>query len=57
MLGQPAEWGKSWLVACDRAGEYVQDCIAYTAAQQTNLMHGVQFEKLLYHLVGGCDEA
>ena len=29
----------------------------YTAAQQTTPMHGVQFEKLLYPLVGGCDEA
>ena len=49
--------GEKLAAACDRAGEYVKDCIAYTAAQQTNPMHGVQFEKLLYHLVGGCDEA
>ena len=32
-------------------GEYVKDCIAYTAAQQTDPMHGVQFEKLLYKLI------
>ena len=36
--------GEKLAAACDRAGEYVKDCIAYTAAQQTNPMHGVQFE-------------
>ena len=30
--------------ACDRAGAFVKDCIAYSAAQQTDPMHGVQFE-------------
>ena len=39
--------------ACDRAGEFVKDCIAYTAAQQTDPMHGVQFEKLLHQLIEG----
>ena len=43
--------------ACDRAGEYVKDCIAYTAAQQTDPMHGVQFEKLLYKLIGEAHDA
>ena len=37
--------------ACDRAGVFVRDCIAYTAAQQTDPMHGVQFEKLLHQIV------
>ena len=36
--------------ACERAGEFVKDCIAYTAAQHTDPMHGVQFEKLLPRL-------
>lgn len=39
--------------ACDRAGAFVKDCIAYTAAQQTDPMHGVQFEKLLHQLIEG----
>ena len=39
--------------ACEFAGEFVKDCIAYTAAQQTDPMHGVQFEKLLPRLIGG----
>ena len=43
--------------ACDRAGEYVKDCIAYTAAQQTDPMHGVQFEKLLQKLIGEAHDA
>ena len=29
---------------------FVKDCIAYTAAQHTDPMHGVQFEKLLPRL-------
>ncbi len=36
--------------ACTHAGAFVKDCIAYTAAQQTDPMHGVQFEKLLGRL-------
>ena len=36
--------------ACALAGEFVKDCIAYTAAQHTDPMHGVQFEKLLPRL-------
>ena len=39
--------------ACEFAGEFVKDCIAYTAAQQTDPMHGVQFEKLLPRLIDG----
>nr|WP_297175583.1 pyridoxamine kinase [uncultured Agathobaculum sp.] len=42
--------------ACERAGEYVKNCIAYTAAQQTDPMHGVQFENLLYQLIGDTNE-
>ena len=45
--------GQSLAASCEKAGAFVQDCISYTAAQQTNTMHGVQFEKLLYQLVGG----
>lgn len=37
--------------ACTRAGEFVKDCIAYTAEQGTDPMHGVQFEKLLGQIV------
>lgn len=33
--------------ACARAGGFVKDCIAYTAAQHTDPAYGVQFEKLL----------
>ena len=43
--------------ACDRAGEFVKECIAYTAAQQTDPMHGVQFEKLLCQLTEGGDKS
>ncbi|MDO4270466.1 MAG: pyridoxamine kinase [Eubacteriales bacterium] len=39
--------------ACERAGEFVGDCIAYTAARQTDPMHGVQFEKLLGRVMEG----
>lgn len=39
--------------ACELAGEYVKDCIAYTMAQQTDPMHGVQFEKVLPKLIDG----
>lgn len=39
--------------ACELAGEYVKDCIAYTMAQQTDPMHGVQFEKVLPRLIDG----
>ena len=39
--------------ACEFAGEFVKDCIAYTAARQTDPMHGVQFEKLLPRLIDG----
>ena len=39
--------------ACEFAGEFVKDCIAYTAAQQTDPMHGVQFEKVLPRLIDG----
>ncbi len=42
--------------ACDFAGEYVKDCIAYTAAQQTEPMNGVQFEKLLSKITGAKNE-
>ena len=49
--------GHSLPAACERAGEYVKDCIAYTAEQQTDPMHGVQFEKLLYKLIGEQHEA
>ena len=42
--------GKPLAEACAQAGEFVKDCIAYTAAQHTDPMHGVQFEKLLGHL-------
>lgn len=42
--------GKPLAAACAQAGEFVKDCIAYTAAQHTDPMHGVQFEKLLGHL-------
>ncbi len=45
--------GVSLAAACEQAGEYVKDCIAYTMAQQTDPMHGVQFEKLLYRLIDG----
>ncbi len=45
--------GQSLAASCEKAGAFVQDCISYTAAQQTDTMHGVQFEKLLYQLVGG----
>lgn len=37
--------------ACREAGEYVADCIEYTEKQQTDPMHGVQFEKLLAKLI------
>lgn len=37
--------------ACTRAGEFVKDCIAYTALQGTDPMHGVQFEKLVGQLM------
>ena len=43
--------------ACEFAGEFVKDCIAYTAAQQIDPMHGVQFEKLLYKLIGEAHDA
>ncbi len=36
--------------ACEQAGAFVKDCIAYTAGQQTEPNFGVQFEKLLPHL-------
>ena len=49
--------GHSLPAACERAGEYVKDCIACTAEQQTDPMHGVQFEKLLYKLIGEQHEA
>ena len=39
--------GEKLTDACRGAGEFVKDCIAYTAAQDTDPMHGVQFEKLL----------
>lgn len=42
--------------ACNFAGEYVKDCIAYTAAQQTEPMNGVQFEKLLNRITGAWNE-
>lgn len=42
--------GEPLTEACEQAGEYVKDCIAYTLEQQTDPMHGVQFEKLLYRL-------
>ncbi len=38
--------------ACERAGEFVKDCIAYTAQQGTDPLYGVQFEKLLGELTG-----
>ena len=38
--------------ACERAGEVVKDCIAYTAQQGTDPLYGVQFEKLLGELIG-----
>ena len=45
--------GKSLEGACELAGEYVKDCIAYTLKQKTDPMHGVQFEKLLPRLIDG----
>lgn len=39
--------------ACELAGEYTKDCIAYTMQQQTDPMHGVQFEKVLPRLIDG----
>ena len=42
--------GRALADACALAGEFVKDCIAYTAAQHTDPMHGVQFEKLLPRL-------
>nr|WP_297274145.1 pyridoxamine kinase [uncultured Agathobaculum sp.] len=45
--------GEPLTEACEQAGEYVKDCIAYTLEQQTDPMHGVQFEKLLYRLTDG----
>lgn len=42
--------GRGLADACALAGEFVKDCIAYTAAQHTDPMHGVQFEKLLPRL-------
>ena len=48
--------GAKLSAACERAGEYVKNCIAYTAAQQTDPMHGVQFENLLYQLIGDTNE-
>ncbi|MDY3617575.1 pyridoxamine kinase [Agathobaculum sp.] len=44
--------GQTLECAAARAGEFVRDCIAYTAAQGTDPMHGVQFEKLLWRLAG-----
>ena len=38
------------------AGAFVRDCIAYTAAQQTDPMHGVQFEKLLHRLTAAAEK-
>lgn len=37
--------------ACVFAGAFVKDCIAYTAAQQTNPAYGIQFEKLLKKVI------
>lgn len=48
--------GTGLVEACAQAGDFVKDCIAYTAAQQTDPMHGVQFEKLLGKLIGGKNE-
>lgn len=45
--------GDSLEEACELAGEYVKDCIAYTLEQKTDPMHGVQFEKLLPRLIDG----
>ena len=45
--------GESLEGACELAGEYVKDCIAYTLEQKTDPMHGVQFEKLLPRLIDG----
>ena len=45
--------GERLTEACEQAGEYVKDCIAYTLEQKTDPMHGVQFEKLLYRLMDG----
>ncbi len=45
--------GESLEEACELAGEYVKDCIAYTLEQKTDPMHGVQFEKLLPRLIDG----
>ena len=42
--------GRALADACALAGEFVKDCIAYTAAQHTDPMHGVQFEKMLPRL-------
>ena len=47
--------GAALPAACAQAGEFVKDCIAYTAAQHTNPMYGVQFEKLLPRL-SSCQE-
>ena len=33
-----------------KAGAFVRECIAFTAARHTDPMHGVQFEPLLYRL-------
>lgn len=44
--------GQSMAASCEKAGAFVRDCISYTAAQRTDPMHGVQFEKLLYQLTG-----
>lgn len=48
--------GRALEDACDLAGEYVKDCIAYTAAQQTDPVDGVQFEKLLGKIIGVSNE-
>lgn len=48
--------GRALEDACDLAGEYVKDCIAYTAAQQTDPVDGVQFEKLLSKIIGVSNE-
>ncbi len=45
--------GERLTAACEQAGEYVKDCIAYTLEQETDPMHGVQFEKLLHRLIDG----
>lgn len=44
-------YGVSLPEACAFAGAFVKDCIAYTAAQQTDPAYGIQFEKLLQNII------